>query len=46
MIAGLELLKGVADEMSFVKKDKKLFFFRPLYVWPLGYVQAKLHPEK
>lgn len=46
MVAGLQLLKAISEELNFVAAKKHVFFFRPLYVWPLGYIRTKLYPEK
>jgi Ppx/GppA phosphatase family len=43
LIAGGEILKGLSDELGFVRNNKHLFFFDALYVWDLGYMRHKLN---
>ena len=43
LVGGMEILKGLSEELGFASNHKNVFFFRDsLYAWPLGYIGDKL----
>lgn len=43
LVAGLEILKGIIQELKVEKQKKLLFFFRDSqFAWPLGYLKSKI----